>query len=92
MTAVKVTRRDKVLSALRRGLGQGDGWVCGRTLAHHKVGGWRYGARLHELRERGHAIQTAPCRCDRCRYARDNTPAGQQPSDICKYRLITEGP
>lgn len=45
--------------------------VCGRSLAHPKVGGWKKDARLHELRQVGFVLAKTVCECDeRCRFVR----------------------
>lgn len=69
--------------------GRNDGWVCGRTLTHPKVGGWRFGARLAEIRAAGVRVEKRVCNCDeRCRYARLRArDAGNRPAVTWAYRI-----
>lgn len=89
----RTTRRELVLRALQRAQasaekGSGDGWVCGRSLMHPTVGGNRFGARLHELRERGHGIERKVCRCTQCRHFNGKArERGEQPPNIHAWRL-----
>lgn len=85
-------RTRQVLAALQRAAdanGTGDGWVCARQLAHPKVGGWRYSARLHEIREAGIDLERRVCRhCERCRYARAQArERGETPPRYYAFRL-----
>lgn len=82
------TRKDKVAAALSRALTRGEPWVCGRALGHAQCGGWRYSARIHELRADGVEIETRVCGCARCRWANDQARArGEQPPKVHAYRL-----
>lgn len=92
------TRRERVHHALQKAAATGDGWCCGRSLMHPKVGGNRYGARLHELRVAGVEWQSRTCICHRCRYANDEARRrGEVPPNVHMYRLtatatnLTEG-
>lgn len=87
------TRREKVASALRRALARGEPWVCGRALGHAQCGGWRYSARVHELRADGVAIETRVCTCARCRWANDQARGrGEQPPLVHAYRITDPNP
>lgn len=82
------TKRDKVASALTKALKRGEPWVCGRSLGHANCGGWRYSARVHELRCDGMQIVSRLCDCARCRWANDQARArGEQPPNVHRYRL-----
>jgi hypothetical protein len=48
-----VTRREIVYSVLRE---RANEWVSGMTLVNLGAG-WRYSARIHELRQAGHVIE-----------------------------------
>jgi hypothetical protein len=86
------TRREKVRSALSRALADASGpWVCGRSLGHANCGGWRYSARVHELRAEGAVILSKVCACARCRWANDQARRrGDQPANVHCYQLVTE--
>ena len=49
------TARQRALDALRVGTMRNDGWVSGNFLAIHA--GYRFGARIHELRTDGYVIE-----------------------------------
>ena len=51
-----MTRREIVLSVLREHANQ---WVSGKTLVD-AGSGWRYSARIYELRKAGHRIEERP--------------------------------
>ena len=51
-----MTRREIVLSVLREHANQ---WVSGKTLVD-AGSGWRYSARIYELRKAGHVIEERP--------------------------------
>ena len=51
-----MTNRDRVLAAL---MAHPNQWVSGRDLVD-AGGGWRYGARVYELRKQGHVIEERP--------------------------------
>lgn len=74
-----------------RALQAADGdWVCGRSLAHARCGGWRAAARLHELREDGWVLEKRVCRCDQCRWSADRArEAGRRPARIYAWRLVS---
>lgn len=75
--------------ALQEAQTQGSGWVCGRSLAHAKCGGWRYTARLHEIRAEGWQVEKRLCGCDRCRYSADAArKVGKRPARIYAWRLV----
>lgn len=82
------TRREKVASALTKALARGEPWVCGRSLGHAQCGGWRYSARVHELRGEGVHIETKVCGCARCRWANDQATArGDRPPNVHAYSI-----
>ena len=51
-----MTNRDRVLAAL---MARPNEWLSGKALVD-AGGGWRYGARIHELRQAGHIIEERP--------------------------------
>ena len=51
-----MTRREIVLSVLGT---HANRWVSGKTLVD-AGGGWRFGARIDELRKAGHVIESRP--------------------------------
>jgi hypothetical protein len=64
-------------------------WVCARTLQHPGVGGNRWNARLHELRnEHGVGIEKSVCPCDQCGYhVQQARRRGEQPPRMTSWRL-----
>lgn len=67
-----MTNRDRVLAALRARPNQ---WLSGHDLVD-AGGGWRYGARVYELRQAGHVIEER----------RD--PTGR--TSVGQYRLVVD--
>lgn len=85
------TRRERVLKRLQKAQGGAEGFVCMRSLTHPTVGGNRAGARLHELREAGVALERKfPCDCTDCRYfALQAERRGDPPSRLTAWRLAS---
>lgn len=52
-------------------------WVCGDDLALEGIG-WRFGARIHELRQDGYMVESRPCK------------AHPHTSRVGAYRLETQ--
>lgn len=67
-----------------------DGWVCGRTLAHPKVGGWKKDARLHEIRQAGFVLEKRVCYCDQCTYFTDKAKDRGEHLRIFAFRLAPD--
>ena len=51
-----MTNRERVLAAL---MARPNQWISGKALVE-AGGGWRYGARVYELRQAGHVIEERP--------------------------------
>lgn len=58
-------------------LEQTAGWLCARDLVDRGVG-FRYGARIGELRKAGFSVETAPCK----------ELAHHHEGRVCRYRLV----
>lgn len=83
-------RQRRILNRLTRDrVSAEDGYTCGRTLQHPSLGGQRYAARVHELRQSGVALERRyPCRCGTCEYhIRQAQGRGEQPPYYAAWRL-----
>ena len=49
------TQAERILERLSQG------WTCSREL--HAIA-WRFSARIHDLRNKGHEIESLPCTCN----------------------------
>lgn len=56
-------RWQRVLRMLQHGPRQPGGWVCGSVLERPGVGTHRFSARIYDLTQKGHPVESKPCTC-----------------------------